>query len=468
MKDAALAQLIRSRSVWRTRKDWERDDPDMRAATNLPLSYEPDPLRDIHPPGLYILRGPRRVGKSLEIKRTISRLIASGVDPVGILYCSCDGLSSQDLRRLIVQGGSMARTLGQPLYWFLDEVTAVPGWADVIKDARDQNGSFRDACVVLTGSSARHLEDARKALADRRGGIPDSDRLLLPMGFRDFCYALGDFEDLPDITLRPRDFLTSPAESAVYELEPWLDFLSDAWEIFLTIGGFPRAVGEFIKAGVVSDGFKQALWDVIVGDAIRSQTISHTQVASLLNRLAEGLCSPVSATRISNNVGLSGHKAVEARIDDLVRAFLAWRCHKERRGVPNTGAQKKLYFVDPLIANLVFHRNSSYHEPDISQINEQQVGLALSKSIAFSDPDSFVQADQVMYQRTNTDAEIDFVGHALAVPFECKYTDSSWKREAQTMVAAYGQGVMATRTTLDLTGDIWAVPSAILAWLLST
>ena len=191
MNDSQLRRLLTERSPWRARAGWEAEDPDLRAAGRLPLDYEPEPLADIHAPGLYVLRGPRRVGKSLELKRAIARLLAAGVEPKTVFYCSCDGLSKQDLRRLVAQGHSVTRTLPGPRYWLLDEVTAVPGWSQTIKELRDQDTTFREACVVLTGSSARDLEQARKDLADRRGGIADSDRLLLPMGFRAFCRALG-------------------------------------------------------------------------------------------------------------------------------------------------------------------------------------------------------------------------------------------------------------------------------------
>jgi hypothetical protein len=73
-----------------------------------------------------------------------------------------------------------------------------------------------------------------------------------------------------------------------------------------------------------------------------------------------------------------------------------------------------------------------------------------------------------MYERTPTDAEIDFVGPALPVPIECKYVDSGWKREAQTMRSRYGAGVMATRGVLDLDGEIWAVPAATLVWMIGS
>jgi uncharacterized protein len=468
MNDSQLRRLLAERSPWRARADWEADDPDLRAAGRLPLNYEPEPLADISPPGLYVLRGPRRVGKSLELKRAIAQLIAQGIDAKTIFYCSCDGLSRQDLRRLVAQGHSAARTLPGPRHWLLDEVTAVPGWSRTIKELRDQDTTFREACVVLTGSSARDLEQARKDLADRRGGIADSDRLLLPMGFRAFCRALGGLDEVPSQTIRPKDCLTPAAEQAISALEPWSDALADAWEIFLDVGGFPRAVGELVGTGAVSAGFVQGLWDVVLGDAIRTAPMSEADVASLLDRLAANLCSPINASRIARDVGLSGHQAAVSRIEDLVRSFLAWRCHRIRDGLPNTAAQRKLYFVDPLVAQLAHRRNPSFQAPDTAKLTQQQIGLALARAVTLGVPAAFVHTDRIMYERTDTGAEIDFVGADLEIPFECKYTDGHWRKEARTVRARHGRGVMVTRSPL-LTGadePIWAIPAAILAWLL--
>jgi len=468
VNDSQLRRLLAERSPWRARANWQADDPDLRAAARLPLSYEPEPLADIHAPGLYVLRGPRRIGKSLELKRAVVRLLAEGIDPKTIFYCSCDGLSRQDLRRLVAQGHSVSRTLPGSRHWLLDEVTAVSGWSQTIKELRDQDTTFREACVVLTGSSARDLEQARKDLADRRGGIADSDRLLLPMGFRAFCGALGGLDELPLQVIRPQDCLTPGAERAISALEPWSDELADAWELFLDVGGFPRAVGELVGSGAVSDGFVQGLWDVVLGDAIRASPTSEADVAALLDRLAANLCSPINASRIARDVGLSGHQTAMNRIEDLVRAFLAWRCHRILDGKPNTAAQRKLYFVDPLVAQLAHRRDSRFPAPDAAKLTQQQVGLALARAASLGAPAGFVQSDRVMYERTGTGAEIDFVGPDLEIPFECKYTDGQWRREALTMRARHGRGVMVTRSPL-LTGSdepIWAIPAAILAWLL--
>lgn len=163
---------------WARPRDWIRDDPDLRGARDSSFEYTAGVLRDLVPGGLYLLRGPRRVGKSVEVKKTIQRLIDSGEDPRRILHVAADNLSAPDLRKMVDASNAVTRTEG-PRFWFLDEITAITdGWPAEIKWLRDNDPRFSTDTVVLTGSSATGLDEAVKALAGRRGGAADSDRAL--------------------------------------------------------------------------------------------------------------------------------------------------------------------------------------------------------------------------------------------------------------------------------------------------
>ncbi|HEV2404426.1 MAG TPA: AAA family ATPase, partial [Ktedonobacterales bacterium] len=226
------------------------------------------------------------MGKTLEIKRAISRLIAGGVDPRSIVHFACDELSRGDLQRLVNVGREvLTRGVAGARYWFLDEITSVPGWPESIKWLRD-NTAFGGDCVVLTGSSARDLAEAQKQLAGRLGGAERSDRLLLPMGFRAFARAMGlDVPPQPP-PVRARDFLSGDVETALFSLLPWLDDLLSMWELYLRVGGFPRAVADQRSHGYVREDFVRALWDVSAGEAMRGAATSPAQVQAMFVRLA--------------------------------------------------------------------------------------------------------------------------------------------------------------------------------------
>lgn len=477
MTDSEIGRILREKNPWWTdAAKWRFDDRQLRLLKQSKLNYTPRPLAGLVAGGLYTLLGPRRVGKSAELRRAIVETLDSGIEPRRLIYCSCDGFRAQDLRRMFVVGRNLTPTVDEPRIWFVDEVTAVPDWSSVIKDARDDS-PVGDELVVLTGSSARGFAEATKNLADRRGGAVRSDRLLLPMGFRSFCEQIG-VTGLPDIDpVEPRDAMTSVAGDAFDELSYHLGDLEAAWEAFLRVGGFPRAVDDFVRHGAVQADFVNGLWDVIRGEVLRATSLSDAETATFLSRIAEGINSPVNLSALARDVGLGSHHTARERIADLVRAFELWACHQVSANKnpaldrPNTAAMSKIYFHDPLLTRLAHERDSRFPEPDASRISEQQLGIALVQALDRHDPDvpsGFIEATSVMYERT-ANKEIDFVGPKLEVGFEGKYVDKGWKQEALTLKNSprHGHGLLATRGVYDRSNAVWAIPASMLVWFLA-
>ncbi len=254
------------------------------------------------------------------------------------------------------------------------------------------------------------------------------------MGFRDFARAVGRMSDLvPTTRLRPQDVHSSEGQSAVWELEPFIGELDDVWQLFLDVGGFPQAVSEFVRSGAVSDAFVRDLLDVVQGDIVRNTRLSELEALALLDRLTQNICSPINLTSVATDVGLRDNERADDRIRGLVENFLAWKCHRAGPGrTPHTRAQPKLYYIDPLVASLAHRRNDAYRLPDASQINQQQIALIISRALTQRDPSLFIEGTRLLFERTKTDAEIDFVSPDLEAPFEAKYVDDKWKREAQS------------------------------------
>jgi predicted AAA+ superfamily ATPase len=462
-------QLTAANPWWRDPTDWQRDDPDLRRLREARLDYEPRPLADIAPDGLYVLRGPRRVGKSVELKRAVAGLIADGVAPRRIIHFSCDGLSALDLRRLVRVGRDQAtRQVEEPRYWLLDEITAVGGWPQTVKWLRDNTAMAVD-CVVLTGSSGKNLEQARKELAGRRGQASRSDRLLLPMSFRAFC-AAQRLSGLPAVDpVRPADFLGRTCREATDALLPWLDDLVSLWQLYCRVGGFPRAVTDSLAHGDVGDDFAGALWDVIHGDALTAERFSAAQSLQLLLKLSKDLTSPVNRSAVAEQIGVGSYHTAGARIRDLVDAYLAWPCHQRgAHQLPNLRAREKVYFTDPLLARLAHLRTERLPEPDTSKISEQQLGFALVRALSDGDPGRYADFTSVMYARSATGREVDFCGPELGgVAFEGKYVDANLARESQTMRTMFpGRGVLATRSWFEDVQGARAIPAPLVAYLL--
>ena len=181
--------------------------------------------------------------------------------------------------------------------------------------------------------------------------------------------------------MRPKDLLTAAGERAVVGLAPFFSDLDHAWQSYLRVGGFPRAVSDFVGSAEVSDGFVQALWDVIAGDAFQSTGMTGADVAAFLERLVIGIGSPLNASAVARDVGLSDNHRVNDRIGALGFALMAWRCHRIDGGLPNPRAQEKVYLLDPLIARLPHRRDERRRDPDDSQLTEQQLGVLLLRAV---------------------------------------------------------------------------------------
>jgi hypothetical protein len=128
-------------------------------------------------------------------------------------------------------------------------------------------------------------------------------------------------------------------------------------------------------------------------------------------------------------------------------------------------AQSKLYFIDPLIARLPSLRDRSIQAPDVTRISEQQLGSVCSE-VAHSDHLAILDEAALLVQRNpKTGSEIDFVGSLLHAPIESKYVSQKWRGERRTLDERYGRGIIATRDILDVSDNVWALPTGLLAWI---
>lgn len=468
MKAGDIQARLSATNTWWRGAGWERDDPDLAAAARAPFDYRPGVLDDLLDGGLYMLRGPRRVGKSTEVKRSVAGLVEAGVAPRRVIHCSVDGWRARELSQLV----SAARVFlpppeEGPRYWFLDEVSSVKGdWPSEIKWLRDNDPGFRDDTVVLTGSSSNRLDDAIKAFAGRRGSATDTDRVLLPMSFSDFCATTGlvQLPSLPE--LRVRDLDSAEAHEAIRDLAPWMSDLVTAWETYLHTGGYPQAVASWARERVVAESFTQALWDVVQGDALTGRELSPTQSLAILADLAGGLGSPLNVSHLARDTDVA-RATIDARLLDLQRSHLLWPVHREEGLLPSLRAQTKHYFTDPVLARMASTLGVG-HPPDLTQLSEQQVGLAVLRNVEGEDPHPFSSYDKVLYHRTATGKEVDFVARQFAdIAVESKYVDDRWGRDVQTLQASPWRGIIATRSAMETGRDASVLPAALLCTLLA-
>ena len=155
------AQELSRLNPWWRDAGWALFDPDLRDAVDTGLGYRSAVLNDLQPGCLYVLRGPRRVGKTVAVKQQIERLIAGGTRPTSIVRIAADGWTANEIRTVVQNIALPPVQAGEQRVWLFDEISAVTGeWDKQIKWLRDNDLAFREATVVLTGSNATALTDA--------------------------------------------------------------------------------------------------------------------------------------------------------------------------------------------------------------------------------------------------------------------------------------------------------------------
>ena len=451
----------------------------LRARAAYDLGYRSSLLDDVAEGAvddkLVVLRGARRVGKSVLLKDTAARLCARrDIDPRQVIYAPTDGMRASDVRRVAKLGRELTRSVGDaPRVWLLDEVTGIPGWTQALKYLRD-NTEIGSDTVVCTGSSwDRDAEVERDLFAGRAGRSPSRrSRIMHPMTFRDVLAATDREVPLP-VATQPWALQDQAALQAVERLELFIGDLDLAWQAYLTSGGFPRAVAEHHRNGEVGEAFLRDLAAWLHRDV--DPEAGEDSVPKLLSELERRCASPLNRRALAESAGYGSRQTADLRLARLVRAYAAIWCHKiDETGCRQAGAQSKLYLCDPLLAWIAPRLRSGLPQPDFSRLTEACIGVALARAIDEIEPGRWDDGDSIGYLRTGAGNEVDFAPVAIpspsgvkhTLPIESKWVSSGWRAEAKVIEGRFAAGVVATRTVLDSSYRAWALPAPVLALLL--
>ncbi len=437
------------------------------------IDYRPNILDDVIDGGLYVLRGPRRVGKSVALKRfAADRLARPGTQPLDVIYLALDTFEAKDFRRALRLGRELTAAAGPgPRTWLVDEVTAVTGWADILKSDRDNSPLAFDT-VVVTGSSASGLDEARRSLgAGRTGAATNPFRLMLPMTFGEFCRVTG--RGIPPITaIGPGLLMSEAARTSAEMLAPFLDDLDLAWQAYTECGRFPRAVAEYHRSGHVSEPFLHDLVNWLAPDVTPNE--GPQSVLALIDAVSTRSSSPLNVSSTAERIGLTRER-LRSRLERLRASFASVTCPQvDGEGATVPGSQSKLYLLDPLLMRLPSLVDPGFHEPAAGAVSEAAMAVAIARSIDSLHPGRLLDGRAVGYGRTGSGHEVDFaplpvrVGAltAMSEPIESRWVSSGWRSGALTIENRYGHGIIATKDILDLGHPAWALPAPTVALLL--
>lgn len=176
-----------------------------------------------------ILMGPRRVGKTVMIYHTISRLIDGGVSPQKIIYISIDtpiynNISLEELFNYALAALKQEDNY-DGFFIFFDEIQYLKDWEVHLKSLVD---TFRQVKFVASGSAAAAL----KMKSNESGAGRFTDFMLPPLTF----YEYLTLQNINNIVVESNDGLGIPFDTIN------IDELNRLFIDYINYGGYPEVV----------------------------------------------------------------------------------------------------------------------------------------------------------------------------------------------------------------------------------
>jgi predicted AAA+ superfamily ATPase len=369
-----ISEVVLQNPWWKHGKKFVQFDKNLQAlAANIAFTRK---QIELNKGNIYVLRGPRQVGKTTYIKKLISELIDKGINPSNILYLSSDFfISRRELRNAITYFLNKNVDASE-LYLFIDEITSVKDWSFELKYLSD-SGIMKKAVVMATGSSAVALRKEGELLPGR--GLEGNEHHMRPLTFRDF--VLQTTERICD-TIKERELRNSmrelrtvleknsttlgasldPLIKSLHTISPFKQELEYLFNLYLRCGGYPFAISNFLAQEQKTGRFstEARLSEILMRDVIGDITKlgkQDTVARQLLREISNKYGSRYSFSKLAGDVGIT-HVTTIDYLEILEESFILTILYaiNLNEKEPKFKGDKKIYFQDPF----VFYSVQSY------------------------------------------------------------------------------------------------------------
>jgi len=467
---------------------------------------------------IYVLRGPRQVGKTTLMKLKIRDLLESGVEARHIFYWPCDLVEGPErLVRIITSYQDFSRKdtvakdrgvgfkgwLSGPklddtkaeapidkttrLYIVLDEISSVKDWQKGIKSLYDA-GRLRKCTLVLTGSHSIDLRKATETLARRRGEVDKlkdhlPDKILLPTKFSEYVDTRSEkiqtmIRDW-DLLKRPRrhalwsQIMKGDLPKEVEELQLLSKEVQTLFKEYLLTGGVPKVVDSYVSSGSISKDLYEDYVNLVLRDIARwnGREIVLRQV---VRKLMEALGTAISLNGLRQETDVSSHHTTGVYLDFLKDSFVIDIIQKLDldKDASNVRDPRKSHFEDPFI----FHALRSWalgrdpyrealnflSEPEkVSKLVESVVANHLVRLLFSYNPSTlFDYSNQLFYWEGPSSRQLDFAVRLVNkyLPVEVKYQNRISSDDAKPLIDFQKAG--KSTNGLILTKDTLATKSS--------
>ncbi len=295
-----------------------REDPHLKRWRQQNVRWIPrwiDRL-SLKPFSLNFILGPRLVGKTTGIKLLIDRLLRE-VDSRKILYVSCEVFPEYTmLSKILLKYLEAMERRREPIYIFLDEVTALKDWWKAVKPLIDA-GVLEDTVVTVTGSSTLKVRGDVELFPGRRGeGVVVE---AMPLTFPEYVSVHG-----------------------LHEPELYPGKVEELFARYLSTGGFPPSINEHPYSEILS---------AYIGEIVRFGR-SLEVAKEVLSALISASPSPMSYRSLAAKTSGYSYKVVQNYIEFFRDLYLVGVAYLKQGGKILYRREKKFFFRDPLLLHL--------------------------------------------------------------------------------------------------------------------
>jgi len=403
-----ISEIVNQNPWWKHGEKFAIFDKNLKEANEKPIFFKRKRI-DLNKGSIYVLRGPRQVGKTTYIKESINKLISGGIDPNHILYLSSDFfVSRRELRSAIAYFKNKNIDVAD-LYMFIDEITSIKDWNLELKYISD-SGTLEKARILATGSCASALRKKGELLPGR--GLEGNEYHMKPLSFRDFvlqttsqvistigeaefCDSLKKLLSILEKTSYSLEAGFNQLFKALHQIAPFKQELDYLFNLYIRYGGYPFVVNDYLlkklqseqrqSSFAINPKLSEALMRDIIGD-ITKLGKQETFIRQILKEISEKYGSRYSFSKLASDIETT-HVTTIDYLETLEESFIVTILYAfdfNKKDIKFKG-DKKIFFQDPFI----FHSIKSFLTgKDINEIidetlqNEEFVGKLVEGIVA--------------------------------------------------------------------------------------
>jgi hypothetical protein len=134
-------------------------------------------------PGIILIRGPRQYGKSTWLERKLRDSLEENGRGSAYFLNGDEIADGDELEARILEVLPAFNPDAGSKRLFIDEISAVPGWARALKRLSDR-GELRGVLVVTTGSRAADIRRGSERLPGRKGKLGRTEYLFTGVSYK--------------------------------------------------------------------------------------------------------------------------------------------------------------------------------------------------------------------------------------------------------------------------------------------